>query len=60
MQTGLDHGSEKGRQVDAYADLLNRDCAARQALADALARDHAKDFANADGARHEARPRSLP
>jgi hypothetical protein len=39
--------AEVRASVDAYADLLNRDGTARQALADALARDHAKDFANA-------------
>jgi hypothetical protein len=39
--------AELRASIDTYAALLNRDRAARQALAKAIARDHAKDFANA-------------
>lgn len=33
--------------LDSYVDFLRRDAAARQSLSQALARDHAKDFAKA-------------
>ena len=39
--------AELRASIHTYAELLNHDGTARQALADALARDHAKDFANA-------------
>jgi hypothetical protein len=39
--------AEVRASVDAFADMLNRDDAARQVLAYTLARDHARDFANA-------------
>jgi hypothetical protein len=38
--------AEVRASIEAYVDLLNRDGAVRQALADVLVRDHAKDFAN--------------
>ena len=39
--------AEVRASIDTYVDLLSRDAAARQALAETLARDHAKDFASA-------------